>query len=133
MQMYVDYTYYENYIRCSDTPLIYKDSWNCWERMAEGELDKRTMGRLKKDPGLITESVKDCICEIAEFLFRANEFEAQAQEQGGAGLLTSYSNDGESGTFDLSQSVYTEEGKARKIREIIYRYLAFTGLLYTGV
>lgn len=80
--------------------------------MAEGEIDKRTMGRLKKDPGLITESVKDCICEIAEFLFRANEFETQAREQGGAGFLTSYSNDGESGTFDLSQSVYTEEGKA---------------------
>ena len=53
-------------------------------------------------------------------------------EQGG-GLLSSYSNDGESGTFDLSQSSYTEEGKSKKEREIIYKYLGNTGLLYRGM
>ncbi len=59
------------------------------------------------------------------------KIEQQAAEQGG--VLQSYSNDGESGTFDLSQSIFTEEGKARKTKEIIYRYLGDTGLLYQGV
>ena len=53
-------------------------------------------------------------------------------EQGG-GILSSYSNDGQSGTFDLSQSPYTEEGKKRKTQEIIYKYLGNTGLLYRGM
>ena len=33
----------------------------------------------------------------------------------------------------MSQSTFTEEGKAKKTREIVYRYLGNTGLLYAGV
>nr|WP_317365164.1 hypothetical protein [uncultured Blautia sp.] len=128
--LYVSYMYYENY---SDPPVIKEDFWEYWESQAEREVDKKTFGRLRKDPVLITEPVKQCICEIAELLYKAEEIAEQAWQQGGAGLLESYNNDGESGTFDLSQSAYTEEGKARKIREIIYRYLSFTGLMYAGV
>lgn len=128
--LYVSYMYYENY---SDPPVIKEDFWEYWESQAEREVDKKTFGRLRKDPALITEPVKQCICEIAELLYKAEEIAEQAWQQGGAGLLESYNNDGESGTFDLSQSAYTEEGKARKIREIIYRYLSFTGLMYAGV
>ena len=69
----------------------------------------------------------------SEMCIRDSEIAERARQQGGAGLLESYNNDGESGTFDLSRSVYTEEGKARKIGEIIYRYLSFTGLMYAGV
>lgn len=130
--MYADFSDYEKYSEKKE-PLIPGDSWTNWERQAEGEIDKRTMGRLKTNPALVTEAVKNCTCELAELLYQANEFSEQARQQGGAGPLTSYSNDGESGTFDLSQSVYTEDGKAGKIKEIIYRYLAFTGLLYAGV
>ena len=130
--MYADFSDYEKYSGKKE-PLIPGDSWTYWERQAEGEIDKRTMGRLKTDPTLVTEAVKNCTCELAELLYKANEFEEQARQQGGAGPLTSYSNDGESGTFDLSQSIYTEDGKASKVKEIIYRYLAFIGLLYTGV
>ena len=69
---------------------------------------------------------------LAQCLADSNDAAAQkAAEQGG--VLQSYSNDGESGTFDLSQSTFTEEGKQKKTREIIYRYLGHTGLLYQGV
>lgn len=130
--MYASLSDYESYSGKKE-PLIPGGSWTYWERRAEGEIDKRTMGRLKTDPMLVTEAVKKCTCEIAELLYQANEFSEQARQQGGAGPLSSYSNDGESGTFDLSQSVYTEDGKDRKVKEIIYRYLAFSGLLYAGV
>ena len=79
----------------------------------------------------ITDDVKDCACELVELLYQADKNTQQAAEQGG--VLQSYSNDGESGTFDLSQSIFTEEGKQKKVKEIIYRYLGNTGLLYQGV
>lgn len=41
-------------------------------------------------------------------------------------------NDGETGTYDLSRSIYTEEGKRKKIKEIIEKYLENTGLMYLG-
>ena len=94
-------------------------------------LNQYTFSRLASNFGLITDEVKDCTCELAELLYQADRVSQQASEQGG--ILTSFSNDGESGTFDLSQSNFTEEGKARKTKEIIYRYLGNTGLLYQGV
>ena len=130
--LYASYMYYANYTG-RDTPLIGEDAWNYWERQAEGEVDRHTFGRLKKDPALVSDAVRNCVCEIAELLYKAEELAEQARQAGAAGPLSSYSNDGESGTYDLSQSVYTEEGKGRKIQEIVYRYLAFTGLMYAGV
>ena len=114
-------------------PGVEREVWDYWERQAEGEVDKKTFFRLQKEPDLISEPVKRCVCEIAELLYRAAELSEQARQQGAAGLLASYSNDGESGTYDLKSSPYTEEGKAGRIREILYRHLAFTGLLYAGV
>ena len=90
-----------------------------------------TFSRLVADCKLITDDVRDCTCELAELLYQADQVAQQSVEQGG--VLQSYSNDGESGTFDLSQSIYTEPGKKKKAREIINRCLGNTGLLYRGV
>lgn len=101
------------------------------KKQAERVLNQYTFSRLVSNFGLITDEVKDCTCELAELLYQADKSAQQAAEQGG--ILQSYSNDGESGTFDVSQSTFTEEGKAKKTREIVYRYLGNTGLLYAGV
>lgn len=130
---YAEYSDYENSYLCGREPVIPYESFPYWEKQARSEVDKHTFGRLVANEGLVTEQVKDCTCELAELLYRADQARQQAEAQGGAGLLSSYSNDGDSGTFDLSQSVYTETGKAVKIREIILRYLFRTGLLYAGV
>lgn len=131
--MYADYAYYETDYLLGREAAIPEEKFPYWEKQARVEVDKHTFGRIAEDPGLITEPVKDCVCEIAELLYKADEITEQARQQGYAGPLASYSNDGESGSVDLSQSNYTESGKAEKIREIISRYLAFTGLLYAGV
>lgn len=129
--MYTSYNYYESGYLMGRDPKLSEDEFPLWEKQAERVLNQYTFSRLASNFGLITDEVKDCTCELAELLYQADKSAQQAAEQGG--VLQSYSNDGESGTFDLSQSTFTEEGKQKKIREIIYRYLGNTGLLYSGV
>ena len=129
--MYASYNYYESGYLMGRDPKLSEDEFPLWEKQAERVLNQYTFSRLVSNFGLITDEVKDCTCELAELLYQADKSAQQAAEQGG--VLQSYSTDGESGTFDLSQSTFTEEGKQKKIREIIYRYLGNTGLLYSGV
>nr|DAU97151.1 MAG TPA: Head Tail Connector Protein [Caudoviricetes sp.] len=130
--MYADRKYYETGYLLGRSPVIPEDIYPYWEKQAERVLNQYTLSRLVADFNLITDEVKDCTCELAELLYQADTVSQKVAEQGG-GLLSSYSNDGESGTFDLSQSSYTEEGKSKKEREIIYKYLGNTGLLYRGM
>ena len=130
--MYADRKYYETGYLLGRSPVSPEDIYPYWEKQAERVLNQYTLSRLVADFNLITDEVKDCTCELAELLYQADTVSQKAAEQGG-GLLSSYSNDGESGTFDLSQSSYTEEGKSNKEREIIYKYLGNTGLLYRGM
>lgn len=129
--MYVNYGYYESKYLLGREPTVPEDDFMFWEKQTERVLNQYTFGRLTADTELLTDEVKDCACELAELLYQADKSAQQAAVQGG--VLQSYSNDGESGTFDLSQSTFTEEGKAKKISEIIHRYLGNTGLLYRGV
>lgn len=129
--MYVNYGYYESKYLLGREPTVPEDDFMFWEKQTERVLNQHTFGRLTADTGLLTDEVKDCACELAELLYQADKSAQKAAAQGG--VLQSYSNDGESGTFDLSQSTFTEEGKAKKISEIIHRYLGNTGLLYRGV
>lgn len=126
--MYAEHDHYMKYL-LGRSPVVPLKEFPYWENQADKEIDKRTYGQLFGHAELVTNEVKDCACELAELLYQAHSV---SQQHEGAGPLASYSNDGESGTFDLSRSIYTEEGKARKIREIIYKYLANTGLLYAG-
>ena len=130
--MYADRKYYETGYLLGRSPVIPEDIYPYWEKQAERVLNQYTLSRLVADFNLITDEVKDCTCELAELLYQADTVSQKAAEQGG-GLLSSYSNDGQSGTVDLSQSSYTEDGKKRKTQEIIYKYLGNTGLLYRGM
>lgn len=130
--MYADRNYYESDYLLGRSPTIPEGIYPYWEKQAERVLNQYTLSRLVADFNLVTDEVKDCTCELAELLYQADAVAQKAAEQGG-GLLSSYSNDGQSGTFDLSQSSYTEDGKNKKTQEIIYKYLGNTGLLYRGM
>ena len=129
--MYVNYGYYESKYLCDREPVVPEDDFRFWERQAARVVDQCTFGRLFSNSDLVTNDVKECVCELTELLYQADKAAQQAAAQGG--MLQSYSNDGESGTFDLSQSTFTEDGKVKKAREIIHRYLGNAGLLYRGV
>lgn len=131
--MYADYDYYTEKYLLGKSPAIPAGDFLFWEKQAREEIDRHTFGRLIADPGLISEKVKDCSCALAELLYRANSVAQQALNEGAAGPLASYSNDGESGTFDLKESIYTESGKRAEAKRLIYKYLGNTGLLYSGL
>lgn len=130
--MYADYKYYTKEYLLGKSPAVPKESFLYWEKQAGIEIDARTFNRLKADESLVTDAVKDCTCAIAELLYKADKISEQSVQEGAAGALTSYSNDGESATFDLKESVYTESGKKKEIQSLIYRHLQATGLLYAG-
>lgn len=130
---YVDYEYYVDGYLLGREPAVPEKVFPYWEKQARTEIDKRTFDRIKADETLVSDQVKDCCCELVGLLYQADGVAQQSLQEGAPGPLVSFSNDGQSGTFDLSQSVYTESGKAGKVREIIHRYLGNTGLLYTGI
>lgn len=130
---YADYNYYVQEYLLGTEPKIPDSEYDFFEKKAEKELDRYTYGRIKANKELLTSEVMECICELAEFLYEAEIVDRKAKESGLAGHLVSWSNDGESGTIDLSHSVYTESGKKTKVKEIIRLHLGGTGLLYAGV
>lgn len=130
---YADYDYYETGYLLGKAPAVPDTVFLFWEKQARIFVDAYTFGRLKDNSGLVTDEVRDCVCAIAELLYKADSVSEQALQAGGAGPLSSYSNDGESGTFDLSQSMYTESGKKTAVQNLVYQYLGDTGLLYAGL
>lgn len=130
--MYADYGYYISGYLLGRDPVVPDLTYAYWEKQAERVLNQHTFCRLAADCNLITDEVKDCTCELAELLYQADSISQQALQNGG-GVLASYSNDGESGTYDYTKTIWTEEGRRAKEREIIRKYLGHTGLLYLGV
>lgn len=131
--MYADYEFYTQVYLLGRKPKITEDDFPFWEREARTEIDRLTFNRLKADSSLIPDEVKYCACALAELYFEADSVKESARSQGLAGPISSWSNDGQSGSVDLSQSQYTESGMVKEKSKIIHRYLYHTGLLYAGV
>lgn len=130
--MYADYEYYRNEYLMGKEATISAEEFPYWEKQAERKIDMYTQGRLRGMTAIIDE-VKACVCEMAEFLYTADKMEKLSEQSGSSGPLTSFSNDGQSGSFDVSQSEYFGDGKAKKVIGIIKEYLWNTGLLYGGI
>lgn len=130
--MYADYDYYVTGYLLGKSPAVPEELFLYWEKQARIEIDALTYGRLQDNPSIVSENVKDCVCAVAELMYKADSISERTFQEGTAGPLSSYSNDGESGTFALDQSIYTESGKKAEIQRLAYRYLGRTGLLYSG-
>lgn len=130
--MYADYTYYKEEYLCGKTAQVSEEEFLFLEKKARKEIDLHTFNRLK-NKNEIPEEVKDCVCAIAEVLYQASKVSENAAAQGLAGPLVQWNNDGNSGSVDLSQSVYSESGKKAEIKRLVETYLTHTGLLYAGV
>lgn len=130
---YADYSYYETGYLLGRSPVVSEEDFPFFEKQAEKELDKYTFGRLRADESLVSDDVKDCACAITELLYKADKASSAADSNELYGPLVSWSNDGESGSVDLSNSVYTSTGKQAEIRRLVFLYLGNTGLLYRGV
>lgn len=127
---YADYEYYTSAYLDGAEPVIPDEEFLRWEKLAELEIDSRTYNRVSVLTE-IPEKVKDCTCAIAELLYRANAQNEAAASMGLSGPLASWSNDGQSGSVDLSRSAFTEEGKRKEILRLCRLYLA--EFIYAGV
>lgn len=129
---YADYSFYESSYLLRKSPTVPDVEFLFWEREARRHIDAATFDRIHKLT-VIPEEVKECTCAITEFLYKAYTLSEANTQSGLAGPLVSWNNDGNSGSVDISQSVYTESGKKAEIRRLLYLYLGNTGLLYAGV
>ena len=129
---YVDYTYYSGAYLAGAEPLIPEADFPHWEKQAELEIDALTRGRIAS-LGATPDKVKDCTCAVAELLYKADAQEQGYITQGLSGPVTSWSNDGQSGTVDLGQSTYTQAGKQKEVLRLCRLYLGPLGLMYAGV
>ena len=120
--MYADYEFYTSGYLLGKSPVVPEESFLYWEREARAQIDLYTFGR-----------VKLCTCAVAEVLYQADKAKVEQQESGLAGPLASWSNDGQSGTVDLSNSALTETGKMKEVRRLIVQHLSSTGLIYRGL
>ena len=127
--MYADYEYYSSGYLLGKSPAVPEIEFPFWEKQARLVVDDATQGRISKNSTLINNEVKDCICAITELLYKADKLNMSGEAPG---MLVSYNNDGDSGTFDISQSAYTEDGIKRKTAQIIGQYLGKTGLTFAG-
>lgn len=121
--IYANEEYYFNEYLAGKDSTIPSGSFSYYARKASRQIDRYTYGRLQT-VWEVTDDVKECCCEIAEYLYSCDQQEIRT------GGLVSYSNDGESGTFDTAS--YTKKEKNAKVRSAIRNYLADTGLLYQG-
>lgn len=116
---YVDYTYYTETYGSSVIPSA---SFAKYERKAENKINLATFNRISES-GAYMNDVRMCTCEVAEKIYAVDT--EKVKRDG----LKSYSNDGESGTYD---DMTEDETVKKEVDSIISEYLLMTGLLYRG-
>ena len=133
-----DYTAY----RTGSTKVMSDTEFPYYEKQAEWELGRQTGGLLSSVSvvstvasitindvvyPLVLADLKGCLCELAEYLYT---YEATFNKALG-GLMSSYSNDGQSGSFN--NAGINAGAKSREIRGIAKKYLSGTVLMQMGV
>lgn len=118
MTNYADYAYY------TDTyggAVIDTASFKLYACKATQAIKLHTFNRIADDS--IPDEAKMCCCELAEYFYRQenkdHEDDVQSEKKGE--WSTTYVSGKEA-----------EESKQSKIREMIYNWLAMSGLLYRG-
>ena len=115
---YADYEYYVESYLLGRQPDIPESTFRYYEKQAEKEIDRVTFDRAKRME--TPKEVKDCVCDVAEYLCKYDRYSGSDAP----GPLASFGNDGETGTYDLSNSIYTESKRKEKIQETLYKHLA---------
>lgn len=111
--MYTDLEFYLLKYLTGTPPVIDNQSFAFYERKAAILLNRFTFSRITD----ITDDIKLCVCEMAEYLYLNKDNEG----------IVSENNDGYSVTYDKDSSQYD------RLYKIAEKYLSGTGLLYRGI
>lgn len=121
MTAYTDEEFYKNEYLCGKKAVI-STAFYFYARRATQEIRRFTGSNVEESD--IPKCVKMCCCEIAEMLFKADNCTSQI------GVSSEK-------TGDVSISYESSESQrqvlSKKIKSVIYLWLAGTGLLYRGV
>lgn len=117
-----DNTFYTEKYLLGREAVIDATSFPFWERKASNEVRKYTFGNINEN-GTIPEVVQLCVCELTEYLYKQDnkDHDDDVVSEKKAEWSTTYVSAKESN--ELKQS---------RTKEIIYNWLANTGLLYRG-
>lgn len=132
--MIVDFTYYTEVF---EGTAISEQDFKRLSKKAERFINYATCNQAHKTSGNVLETVKECICELAEQYQTIEKSEKQALGEGDK-VISSESVGSWSVSYDtpaktdVNTSEYTTE-KNKRLYSIVKEYLAFTGLLYRGV
>lgn len=126
--MYADYSYYlTGFPHTKAGPVIVCEDFPVYSEQATIRMDYLTGGRITDNLAEARE-IKSCCCEMAEAIYKYEK----ARENDAAAPITSWNNDGESGSYDMSSSEVTEDGHNKQIGKIARKYLLRYGLLNRG-
>lgn len=119
LRPYADYAFYTNTYKGSR---LTEEQWERVAVQASVRIKNRTLGAVGSD---VPEEVQYCCCELAEIL--------QAAEGSCEGLagITSEKDGSWSASYESSEA--RANSTERQVGEIIERWLAAAGLLYSGV
>lgn len=123
MVTYASYEFYTKY--AGKTKKIPEEDFEYWSNRASSEIRRLTFGRIDLLSD-IPDYVQMCCCEVANKLYLHESIKDESGK-----ILQSYSNDGESGTYLVSE--LTESALEKEIYKTIYKHLSLTGLMYAGV
>lgn len=127
--MYADFTYYQT--EYGGNVLKSADDFKRYERKAERRIDAITGGKLQfafPSKQRDIEAVKDCVCELAEFLYQLDAYQTAALESVGTvaqadgtvkgKVITSISSGSESIGFSAGGSANTAISEAAKDKKV---------------
>lgn len=135
--MYADYEFYSTkYLG----ELVSEDDYPKYEMRARDELDYYTRMRIPfvKDENKM-ERVKMCECKLIDLLFNYDQELAEIKEYEDRtieGVISSETVGKHSISYQkasLRNKVDVEKERSKKIKELIYKNLFMTGLLYRGL
>lgn len=124
MTAYADYEYYTETYLLGRSAAVSAADFNFYAMQASTVIDRYTFGNI--DAENVPEAVQSCCCELAEILC-AEKTSKAAQKEG----IASESVQGWSQSYESKATRHTASLCAQ--RECIRRWLANTGLLYSGV
>ncbi len=120
--VYADENYYKDSYLCGRAAVI-TSAFEYYVRSASQLIRQHTYSNINENS--VPDSVKLCCCELAELLYKSEDFEKKHGE------TSSESVQGWSKSFESKQ----ERQKALNVaaRNCIYKWLGGTGLLFAGV
>lgn len=120
MTVYADSSFYERTYLSGRTAVIPSSEFGFYARRASNVIRQYTLGNIGGD---VPESVRLCCCELAETIYAAENAKASA------GVASEKVGDV---TVNYESAETLRRALPRRMKSVVYSWLADTGLLHRG-